>query len=73
MLSFLFAFFSFAFFSVRGGLLVSPLCGAALTFFAAPKKDKQRKRLPPLILKRVPRAVAVVAHLESVFSHILRE
>ncbi|CAE6688466.1 hypothetical protein LMG22931_00227 [Paraburkholderia nemoris] len=27
------------------GLLVLPLCGAALTFFAAAKKDKQRKRL----------------------------
>ena len=55
------------------GLLALPLCGAALTFFAAAKKDKQRKRLKPLILKRVPRAVAVVAHLESVPSHIRRE
>jgi len=36
------------------GLLALPLCGAALTFFAAAKKDKQRKRLTPLILKRVP-------------------
>src|SRR6202000_1441354 len=27
------------------GLLALPLCGAALTFFAAAKKDKQRKRL----------------------------
>ncbi|HEX3635591.1 MAG TPA: hypothetical protein VHV99_08895, partial [Paraburkholderia sp.] len=25
------------------GLLALPLCGAALTFFAAAKKDKQRK------------------------------
>ena len=31
------------------GLLVLPLCGAALTFFAAAKKDKQRKRLTPLV------------------------
>jgi hypothetical protein len=52
------------------GLLVLPLCGAALTFFAAAKKDKQRKRLTPQILKRVPRTVAVVVHLESVPSHI---
>ena len=51
------------------GLLALPLCGAALTFFAAAKKDKQRKRLKPLILKRVPRTVAVVVHLESVASH----
>jgi hypothetical protein len=54
------------------GLLASPLCGAALTFFAAAKKDKQRKRLAPPA-KRVPRAVAVVVHLESVPSHIRRE
>jgi LytS/YehU family sensor histidine kinase len=52
------------------GLLALPLCGAALTFFAAAKKDKQRKRLKPLVLKRVPRTVAVVVHLESVASHI---
>ncbi|WP_216673387.1 hypothetical protein, partial [Paraburkholderia solitsugae] len=44
-----------------------------LNSYAAAKKDKQRKRLTPLILKRVPRAVAVVVHLESVFSHIRRE
>src|SRR5580658_3797529 len=36
------------------GLLVLPLCGAALTFFAAAKKDKQRKRLTPPAHKRVP-------------------
>jgi hypothetical protein len=54
------------------GLLALPLCGAALTFFAAAKKDKQRKRLAPPA-KRVPRTVAVVVHLESVFSHIRRE
>ena len=35
------------------GLLVLPLCGAALTFFAAAKKDKQRKRLEAPA-KRVP-------------------
>ncbi|RKE36571.1 hypothetical protein B0G76_2772 [Paraburkholderia sp. BL23I1N1] len=55
------------------GLLASPLCGAALTFFAAAKKDKQRKRLKPLILKRVPRAATVVVHLESEFSHLPRQ
>ncbi|MGB8421892.1 hypothetical protein, partial [Paraburkholderia sp.] len=43
-----------------------------LTFFAAAKKDKQRKRLAPPA-KRVPRTVTVVVHLESVFSHIRRE
>ncbi|MGF6771610.1 hypothetical protein P3T18_004097 [Paraburkholderia sp. GAS199] len=32
------------------GLLVLPLCGAALTFFAAAKKGKQRKPLTPLTL-----------------------
>jgi hypothetical protein len=52
------------------GLLVLPLCGAALTFFAAAKKAKQRKRLNPPAHKRVPRTVTVVVHLESVFSHI---
>jgi hypothetical protein len=55
-----------------GGLLALPLCGAALTFFAAAKKDKQRKRLDPPA-KRVPRAATVVVHLESVPSHIRRE
>ncbi|CAE6770231.1 hypothetical protein R69776_03797 [Paraburkholderia nemoris] len=50
------SFFAFAALVVRGsglgafpcivsGLLALPLCGAALTFFAAAKKDKQRKRL----------------------------
>ena len=51
------------------GLLALPLCGAALTFFAAAKKDKQRKRLEAPA-KRVPRTVAVVVHLESVPSHL---
>jgi hypothetical protein len=54
------------------GLLVLPLCGAALTFFAAAKKDKQRKRLNPPAHKRVPRTVTVVVHLESVPSRIRR-
>jgi hypothetical protein len=45
---------SLAFPCFARGLLVLPLCGAALTFFAAAKKDKQRKRLKPLILKWVP-------------------
>jgi hypothetical protein len=49
-----------------------PLCGAALTFFAAAKKDKQRKRLEAPA-KRVPRTATVVVHLESVPSHIRRE
>jgi membrane protein implicated in regulation of membrane protease activity len=52
------------------GLLVLPLCGAALTFFAAAKKDKQRKRLNPPAHKWVPRTATVVVHLESVPSHI---
>jgi predicted membrane metal-binding protein len=51
---------------------VCPCAGQALTFFAAAKKDKQRKRLTPPAYKRVPRTVAVVVHLESVFSHIRR-
>jgi hypothetical protein len=51
------------------GLLALPLCGAALTFFAAAKKDKQRKRLEAPA-KRVPRTATVVVHLESVPSHI---
>jgi hypothetical protein len=63
---------SLAFSCFVSGLLVLPLCGAALTFFAAAKKDKQRKRLKPLILKRVPRTATVVVHLESVFPRIPR-
>ncbi|MGF6772636.1 putative membrane protein [Paraburkholderia sp. GAS199] len=39
-----------AFFLCVIGLLVLPLCGAALTFFAAAKKAKQRKPLTPLTL-----------------------
>ena len=54
------------------GLLALPLCGAALTFFAAAKKVSKESGLTPLIIKRVPRAVTVVAHLESVLSHIPR-
>jgi hypothetical protein len=53
------------------GLLALPLCGAAPTFLCLPqRKVGKRKRLTPLILKRVPRTVAVVVHLESVASHI---
>ncbi|MFM0503765.1 hypothetical protein [Paraburkholderia caffeinilytica] len=52
------------------GLLALPLCGAALTFFAAAKKDKQRKRLKPLMLSGFRGLQAVVVHLESVPSHI---
>jgi hypothetical protein len=55
------------------GLLALPLCGAAPTFFAAAKKVGKESGFTPLVLKRVPRTVAVVAHLESVFSHIRRE
>ena len=52
------------------GLLELPLCGAAPTFLCLPqRKVGKRKRLEPPA-KRVPRAVAVVVHLESVFSHI---
>ena len=44
-----------------------PLCGAALTFFAAAKKDKQRKRLKPLMLSGHRSLLGVVVRLESVF------
>jgi hypothetical protein len=37
------------------------------------RKVGKRKRVTPPILKRVPRTVAVVMHLESVFSHIRRQ
>jgi hypothetical protein len=50
------------------GLLALPLCGAALTFFAAAKKVSKESGLQPLALKRVPRLEGVVVHLESVFS-----
>ncbi|RKE35978.1 hypothetical protein B0G76_2118 [Paraburkholderia sp. BL23I1N1] len=57
-----------------GGLLALPLCGAAPTSLCRPQREvSKRKRLKPLILKRVPRAATVVVHLESVFSHIPRE
>jgi len=55
-----------------GGLLALPLCGAALTFFAAAKKVSKESGLKPLIIKRVPRAVTVVAHLESGLSRTRR-
>ena len=49
------------------GLLALPLCGAAPTFLCLPqRKVGKRKRLKPLILKRVPRAATVVVHMESV-------
>jgi hypothetical protein len=64
---------SLAFSCCVSGLLALPLCGAALTFFAAAKKDKQRKRLTPPAHKRVPRTATVVVHLESVLSHIRRQ
>jgi hypothetical protein len=51
------------------GLLVLPLCGAALTFFAAAKKVSKESGLQPLALKWVPRLEGVVVHLESVLSH----
>jgi hypothetical protein len=51
---------------------VPPVRGG--TYFSLPPQRKvgKRKRLTPLILKRVPRAVTVVVHLESVFLHIRR-
>ncbi|QLD48278.1 hypothetical protein C9419_04090 [Paraburkholderia fungorum] len=52
------------------GLLALPLCGAALTFFAAAKKVSKESGFTPQAHKRVPRAATVVVHLESVFSHI---
>jgi hypothetical protein len=40
------------------------------TFLCLPqRKVGKRKRLEPLIFKRVPRTVSVVVHLESAFSH----
>ena len=47
-------------------------CGAALTFFAAAKKDKQRKRLKPPMLSGHRSLQVVVVHLESVFSRVQR-
>jgi hypothetical protein len=55
------------------GLLALPLCGAALTSLCRPQREvSKRKRLKPLILKRVPRAATVVVHLESDLSRIRR-
>jgi hypothetical protein len=41
------------------GLLVLPLCGAALTFFAAAKKVSKESGLTPPILDLYPRALNV--------------
>jgi hypothetical protein len=51
---------------------VAPVRGG--TYFSLPPQRKvgKRKRLESPA-KRVPRTVAVVVHLESVFSHIRRE
>ncbi|MFM0665404.1 hypothetical protein [Paraburkholderia sediminicola] len=51
---------------------VAPVRGG--TYFSLPpqREVSKRKRLTPLILKRVPRAATVVVHLESVFSHTPR-
>jgi hypothetical protein len=51
---------------------VAPVRGS--TYFSLPPQRKvgKRKRLEPPA-KRVPRAVAVVVHLESVLSHIPRQ
>jgi hypothetical protein len=54
------------------GLFALPLCGAALTFFAAAKKVSKESGLQPPALKRVPRLEGVVVHLESVLSRIFR-
>jgi hypothetical protein len=43
-----------AFSCLLNGLLALPLCGAALTFFAAAKKVSKESGLTPPILKRVP-------------------
>jgi hypothetical protein len=42
---------------VVSGLLVLPLCGAALTFFAAAKKVSKESGLTPPILANFPRAL----------------
>jgi hypothetical protein len=41
------------------GLLVLPLCGAALTFFAAAKKVSKESGLTPPILDLYPRALNI--------------
>ena len=61
-----------AFPCIVSGLLALPLCGAALTFFAAAKKDKQRKRLKPLMLSVHRGLLRVVVHLESVLARVQR-
>jgi hypothetical protein len=68
----LFCFGSLAFPWCVSGLLALPLCGAALTFFAAAKKVSKESGFTPQAHKRVPRAATVVVHLESVFPHIRR-
>jgi hypothetical protein len=66
-------FFVLAFPCFVFGLLVLPLCGAALTSLCRPQREvSKRKRLKPLVLKRGPRTATVVVHLESGFSHIRR-
>src|SRR5579864_5070728 len=64
-----------AFPCIVSGLLALPLCGAALTSLCRPQREvSKRKRLQPLILKRVPwlgggsgaSGICVLAHSASV-------
>jgi len=52
---------------------VAPVRGGHLLLLPPQREVSKRKRLKPLAHKRVPRAVAVVVHLESAFSHIWRQ
>jgi hypothetical protein len=53
------------------GLLVLPLCGAALTFFAAAKKVSKESGLTPPILDACPRALNVPVFLAAACQSIL--
>ena len=53
------------------GLLASPLCGAALTFFAAAKKVSKESGLTPPILKRGPWLGGCSGSVEIGSAHLL--
>ena len=50
-------------------ITVAPVRGGTY-FLCRRKESRQRKPLHTANAKRIPRTVTVVAHLESVFSHI---